>query len=356
MKIIITSPSLNTNHNVSGMSSVTNFIIGCNTGHKYVHFRLGKKDEETRNLAWALRTLRAYIKWGQVLIGNPGTVIHFNVALDKRALVRDSPLIWTARLLRKRMIVHLHGGEIFTNTDIPRWLNFLLKLSLGGNNPKLVSSAGEKAVLSQKIPADNIFILPNCIALNEAAAFDRKYPQDKLLIILFLGRISRSKGIDDIYQALSSLQERGNEFTFMMAGKGPDEKHYISKFQDLLGDRFEFKGVVSGDQKTDLLKSCNVFLLPSLFEGLPMALLETMSFGLVPIVTNVGSIGHVVTDRDNGMIVSINSPDQIVLAMEKLLQNGQYMQQLSRNARRYIFENFSPDTYLHRLNALYQYE
>lgn len=356
MKIIITSPSLNISHNVSGMAAVANFIITSNTAHTYVHFRLGKKDEETRDLLWALRILKAYLKWGQMLISNPGTVIHFNLALDKRALIRDSPLIWTARLLRKRMIIHLHGGELLTNADLPWWVDHLLKLSLAGHNPKLVLSAREKAVLSQKVPADNIFILPNCIALHEAAKFERKYPNDTLPIILFLGRISHSKGIDDIYHALESLQERGNKFTFVMAGKGPDEKRYVRKFQELLGDNFEFKGVVSGYQKAELLKYCNVFLMPSLFEGLPMALLESMSFGLVPVVTNVGSIGHVITDRENGIIVNVNSSDQIVLALEKLARNGQYMQQLSINARQYMFDNFSPHIYLNRLNALYRHE
>lgn len=356
MDIIITSPSLDTNDNVSGMSSVANFIIGCNTTHKYIHFRLGKKDEETRNLTWALRIFKTYLKWVKVLLSNPNAIIHFNLALDKRALIRDAPLIWTSRLFRKRMILHLHGGEMFMEADGPWWMGYLLKLSLAGHNPKLVSSGREKLVLKKMVNADNIFVLPNCISLNEAVECERRYLEDELPIILFLGRISRSKGIDDIYQALASLQDRALAFTFLMAGKGPDEKHYVSKFKDLLGGKFEFRGVVSGNQKTELLKHCNIFLLPSLFEGLPMALLESMSFGLVPIVTDVGSIRHVVTDQDNGIIVKPNAPDQIVLAVEKLAHNGQYMQRLSRNARRYIVDNCSQSRYLNNLNTLYQYE
>ena len=356
MKIILTSPSLDTNENVSGMSSVVNFIIGYNTAHRYVHFRLGKKDGEPRNLTWILGVLRAYLEWGRVLMGDPDTVIHFNLALDKRALIRDSPLILAARLLRKRMIIHLHGGEMFMKMDTPLWMNSLLKLSLSGCNPKLVSSAREQTVLSDKVAAENIVVLPNCTAINEAAEFERRHPRDEFPIILFLGRISRSKGIDDICQALASLQERGNRFRFIMAGRGPDEQRYVSAFHNLLGDKFEFRGVVSGEQKVELLKYCNVFLLPSLFEGLPMALLESMAFGLVPVVTNVGSIGHVVSDHSNGIIVDTNAPDQIVRALEELAHNRTCLQRLSTNARQSIVTNFSADAYVKKLNAFYRYE
>ena len=141
-----------------------------------------------------------------------------------------------------------------------------------------------------------------------------------------------------------------------MAGKGPEEKVFIQKFSDLLGIDFEFKGVVSGDQKTGLLKECNVFLLPSFYEGLPMALIESMSFGLVPITTNVGSIKYVIGDGINGIIVNTHSSEEIAFAIEKLSKDKEYMSELSKNARQYIFNNFNPEEYIARLNEIYSYE
>jgi glycosyltransferase involved in cell wall biosynthesis len=356
MNIIITSPSLDATENVSGMSSVANFIINGNKTHKYIHFTLGKRDKETRNLAWLFRILYAYINWGWILLSKSSTVIHFNLALDSRALIRDSPLILTARLFHKPMIVHIHGGEMLMDTGPPIWANVLLKLSLSGNNPKIVSSPREKEALRAKISADNVVVLPNCIALHEAENYEPKYLDNGFPIILFLGRISKSKGLEDIHRALASLQERGNKFIFVMAGSGPDETQYVTKFHSLLGEKFEFKKVVSGYHKTQLLKYCNIFLLPSLFEGLPITLLEAMSFGLVPVVTNVGSIGHVVANGKNGLIVNTHSPDEIVSAIETLMKGTHHMEQLSRNARRHIFSHFNPQIYFERLNALYQYE
>ena len=355
MQIIITSPSLETNYNVSGISAITNFIIKCNTQNKYFHFELGRRDNEPRNLLWLLRILKVYTKWGHVLLRQRDKVIHFNIALDKLSLIRDTPLIVTGRIFRRRMILHLHGGELLRPTETPRWINYLLKVNFGGTNPKIVLSELEKDVLNRKLSNNKIFVLPNCIALNEALLFDRAYPKDELLIILFMGRISLNKGIDLIFQALESLQTQGTQFKFVMAGRGPDEKIYVPKFRALLRDDFEFKGVVSGQNKIDLLKHCNIFLLPSLFEGLPMALLESMSFGLVPITTNVGSIKTVVIDGSNGMIINKHSSEEIERALVRLITDKQYMQELSRNARQYIFNHYKEEVFVNTLNSIYQY-
>jgi glycosyltransferase involved in cell wall biosynthesis len=141
-----------------------------------------------------------------------------------------------------------------------------------------------------------------------------------------------------------------------MAGRGPDEEIYVKKFSDLLGSNFEFTGVVTGSSKTAVFKKCNVFVLPSFYEGLPMALLESMSFGLVPVITNVGSINHVVTDCVNGLFVRSRSASDIENALWKLADDVKLRNDLSSNAREFIFSNFNPRSYVEKLNEIYNYE
>ena len=171
--------------------------------------------------------------------------------------------------------------------------------------------------------------------------FNRIVNKQELLNILFIGRITKSKGIEYIYQALSGLKKRQVPFKFYIAGTGPDEEEYVEKFEALLGSDFEFKGVVSGVSKINLFKTCEIFLLPSLFEGLPMSLLESMSFGLVPVVTGVGSIKHVVKTGENGILVDRNPAEDIDLAIEKFVNDRILLEQLSINAKDYIFKNYS---------------
>jgi glycosyltransferase involved in cell wall biosynthesis len=356
MKVLITSPSLNPNQNVSGISSITQFIISSNKENFYTHFKVGREDDEKHNLEWVFSHIRLYLRWFYLMVTQKQALIHFNMALSKNSIIRDSPLIFISRLFRKRMIIHIHGGDFLMFKKNPLWMKSILNKVFSGKNPIIVLSSLEKNILEQRFNIKRIYVLPNCTGLKEATEFDRFFPEKDILSVLFLGRISADKGIEYIFQAFEILKKKGNKLKFFMAGKGPEEKAFIQRFYDLLGADFEFKGVVSGDQKTELFKKCNVFLLPSFYEGLPMALIESMSFGLVPVITNVGSIKSVIENGKNGIFVSTHSSEEIVAAIEKLLKDKECLALLSKNARQFIFRNFNPDIYIDRLNEIYGYE
>ena len=353
MNIIITSPSLDPNKNVTGISSVTQFIIDNNKYNNYIHFELGKKDAERRNILWFLRILLTYFKWCVLLIKNKDALVHFNFALSKPSIIRDSPLIIITRLLHIQMIIHLHGGEYLMHREMPLWMKLILKLDFSDNIRKVVLSTLEAEVLKSRLKMKNIFVLPNCVNLEDARKFNRKLKTLASLRLLFLGRISEKKGIKYIYMALQLLKEKGIKFKFVMAGKGEEETIYIPKFKNLLGNDFQFSGVVFGQEKIKLLEESNIFLLPSFFEGLPMSLLESMSYGMVPIVTEVGSIKHVITNGVNGIFVKKYSFDDIAAAIERLSSDQAYMDLLSQNARQYIFDNYNSQEYIYRLNQIY---
>lgn len=238
----------------------------------------------------------------------------------------------------------------------PAWMLLLWKMSFTGRNPLIVMSSDEERILQERIGKKRIYTLPNCINLDDAARYERIYTNDPVLRLLFLGRISIDKGIEFIYRALKNLKLRNAKFTFVMAGRGPDEEVYKRKFSDLLGNDFEFTGVVTGSSKTAVFKKCDVFVLPSFYEGLPMALLESMSFGLVPVITNVGSISNVVTDGINGLFVRTRSASDIEYALDKLGNDIKLRNELSRNAKQSIFRNFNPVSYVEKLNEIYNYE
>jgi glycosyltransferase involved in cell wall biosynthesis len=247
--------------------------------------------------------------------------------------VRDAPLVIFARLLRKKMIIHLHGGEYLIEQKAPGWMRFLLKGVFGGNIPVLVLSPIEQQAAINNYHIKNCKVQPNCVDVKEAKELKRLYDENEVLKLLFMGRIRINKGVEHIYQALTVLKNKQVPFKFYMAGAGPDEVEYVEKFAQLLENDFEFKGVVSGNVKAELLKAMDIFLLPSFFpEGLPMALLESMSFGLVPMVTDIGSIKYVVKNNDNGIMLGSNPSGEIAEAVEKLQHNRKLLRTLSVNA------------------------
>ena len=84
-----------------------------------------------------------------------------------------------------------------------------------------------------------------------------------------------------------------------------------------------------------------------------MSLLETMSYGAVPVVTKVGSIPTVVKDGENGLFVKAKNVDSICDALKKLDDDRSLLAKMSVEARRTIQENFSAAKYVERLNAIY---
>ena len=139
----------------------------------------------------------------------------------------------------------------------------------------------------------------------------------------------------------------------MIAGKEQTEGEYLPQFDQWLGDSFEYVGLVSGQTKCDFLRSLDAFVLPTYFEGLPMSLLESMSYGKAPIVTPVGSIPQVVKDGENGIFVKDHDVDSIVDAIKRLSEDRTLLRKLGEEARKTIFSQFSPNKYIEKLNDIY---
>lgn len=94
MKVIINSPSLDPNVNVSGISAVTQFIISNNKNVDYIHFEVGRKDAESQGaLSRITRILSNKKEWKELLQENKNAVVHYNIPLMKAAIIRDYMLI-----------------------------------------------------------------------------------------------------------------------------------------------------------------------------------------------------------------------------------------------------------------------
>ena len=354
MKVIINSPSLDPRVNVSGISAVTQFIISNNKEVEYIHFEVGRKDAESQGaFSRVTRILRNKKEWKQLLIQNKEAVIHYNIPLMKAAIMRDYMLIKVAHDLGMHIVLHIHGGNYIKEHNRPWYIRKLLKRIFTWGKYVIVLGEEEKAILEEDFRLSNVVSLPNCIDLTEAKSFDRSIAEKDILDILYIGRIEPNKGIDYTFEACKVLKSEGMKFHLNFAGKEEIEGQYIPKFKEEFGEDFTFHGIVSGEKKNEVLKKCDIFLLPSFYEGLPMSLLETMSFGQVPIVTPVGSIPTVVTDNVNGCFIRVKNTDDIINVVRKLTTDSCFYSTLSSNARQTILNKFDDCRYIKELNRMY---
>lgn len=352
MQAIITSPSLDPTQNVSGVSSVTQFIIDNNGAVEYVHFELGRKDKEKGGWRRIPTILGKLKEWRKVLKQYPDAIIHYNFPLSAPSILRDPLFMLAARRRKRKMVIHVHGGVFLTSLSTPWLLERIMRWVFQGKEPIIVLSESEKVALQSRFHCNDIHVLPNCIDLSEASKFKRQVPISNIELG-YLGRIAEAKGMTELLEACKELKRQEMPFRLHIAGKEETEGQYLSTFEDALGDNFVYEGVVSGESKTAFLKKVDTFVLPSYFEGLPMSLLEAMSFGSVPITTMVGSIPSIIEDGQNGIAISPHSEVAIVEAVKQLVEDNSKRQNLSTMAQHTIFSRFSPEEYSATLNGIY---
>ena len=352
MKIIITAPSLDPQKNVSGVSSVVKFIIDNNGEQHYIHFELGKRDGERGGVFRLVPLLRALGQWWRLLIQNPEALIHYSFPLSAASLYRDPIFMWMVRRRRMKIVVHVHGGLYLTAPRIPRLHKWILRKVFAMPVPFISLSEEESGLIREKFGAKDVTALPNCVDLEGAARFQREEKKGRLAIG-YLGRIAETKGMEYLLEACIRMKEEGMAVTLEMAGREEKGGEFLPRFSEALGRDFHYWGVVSGQEKGDFMKAIDVLAFPTYFEGLPMSLLECMSYGVVPVTTAVGSIPQYVRDGENGCFIRVKNSESIVSQVKLLNEDRDMLYRLGINARQTIFEQFSPKVYVEKLNALY---
>ena len=163
--------------------------------------------------------------------------------------------------------------------------------------------------------------------------------EDTVVLGLF-GRLYRQKGHEYLFYALSRIKTKKIEL--ICVGDGP-LKHELQQLAKQLGisDIVHFLGF-RNDVK-NLLQVTDLFLMPSLDEGLPMALLEAMAMGKAMVVTPVGAIPSVIDNMRDGVFVPKMSVQELAEVIVDLIENSEKMDTIGQNARKKVVQKFSSE-------------
>lgn len=163
--------------------------------------------------------------------------------------------------------------------------------------------------------------------------------------IVFVGRLSKEKGIENIAGAAKLLPQ----YNFVIAGSGPDE--------DMLKNipNLKLAGFLTGDKLTELMGKAKVLLLPSVcYENCPLSILEAHCMG-VPVVTmNSGGMAELVKDGVTGTLVSEPTPEGIAEKIKETLENEAYYTALQENCKNEKDNILSVETYAEILMKEYE--
>jgi glycosyltransferase involved in cell wall biosynthesis len=281
------------------------------------------------------------------------TVFHVHFA-GRGSLLRKGMICVMLRCLRCQYAVHSHAADtnLFSHW-MPRPGRQLLLWGIGG--------AGRVIVLTQfwhdyyssllHLPPNRLLLLPNPADLPKSIP-DRS--RRKQLRVLFLGRIGVRKGAFDLIRAFAGLPREPRSFCHLtMAGDGDTEE--VRALARELGclDRVSIPGWVGKAEVERLLVESDVLVLPSYAEGMAMALVEAMSWGLSVVTTSVGGAAEFLEQGANCLLVTPGDVCGITAAISALARDSAFRLQLGHAARETI-SRFSIDSYVCTLTGVYE--
>jgi glycosyltransferase involved in cell wall biosynthesis len=215
--------------------------------------------------------------------------------------------------------------------------------------------------LTEWIPSveSRLAVLPNAVALSRFGHCAGDEPQrlrseleiaTTTKILLFAGRLARAKGIDVLLDALSVLE--GNH-VLLIAGVGPLQDELSAKARRVgVERRVRFLGFREDIPR--LLRLTDVFVLPSRWEGTPIAILEAMAAQKPIVASAVGGITEVIRDGREGLLVPVEDAKAIARAVKTLLNDADLANQLALNAKQRVTECYSVPVMSNRLLKIYE--
>lgn len=171
-------------------------------------------------------------------------------------------------------------------------------------------------------------------------------------VLLNVGRLHAEKGQQYVIQAMEKILPSAPQVKLALVGDGPDD----SLLKRLASEKNVAKAILFAGKQSDvkgMLAMADAFILPSHFEGLPIALLEAMAMELPVVASKVGGIPEVIEDGVNGLLVRPRDPGSIAEAVVSLYKEPRLRTMLGFRARKTIEQKFSSTVGVPQLEDLY---
>lgn len=262
-------------------------------------------------------------------------VVHMHVAERGSFFRKYLVLLIARRIFRKKVVFHSHGAEFHlfyenSNSLVRR----LVRSCINECDMVICLSRQWETFFRSNFDNTMVEVLENIV--------DQPVPpptvkQTAKLQMLFLGEIGERKGIFDLIEAIAVKKEYFSGLLRLRIG-GKGDTGRLSNLVDRHGlqEIVSFEGWVSGIHKDSLLGEADVYVLPSYNEGLPISILEAMSYGLPVISTNVGGIPEVVHDRVNGFVIAPGDITTLAERIQQLVGNPVLRVQMGKESLRIV--------------------
>ena len=330
-------------HNVWVASSGGNAVSRLETtGIKHIVINIRTKSEASPKLWLSFGPLKRLIRKEGI------NIIH------AQTRVTQVLGVWLNRATGVKMVTTCHG--FFR----PRW--FRKTFPCWGQAVIAISKPVARHLREDLGVAQNkIYLIANGIDLNRFVMTNdqmrrearQKWEIADTPLIGIIARLSDVKGIPILIKAMPLILKKVPSANLLIAGQGPEENALKKLTQDMLLEaHVHFKSTI--DQTQELLCALDVFVMPSLMEGLGLSVIEAQACGIPVVASRVGGLVDLIEDGKSGLLVPVNEPEILANRIVDVLKDPQQSRNMIQQARLNVEQQFSADLMLKKTLQVYE--
>ena len=246
------------------------------------------------------------------------------------------------------MMVTLHGTDVRVAKAVPGGRRLMASVLAEATTVTAVSTfLAAEAATALGLPASSIPVTPMPLALGRSAD-----PDAARHGAVFVGRLTKQKGVEHLLEALAILKREGSPTDLTIVGDGA-ERAALKARAIALGLTVTFTGFVEPQRVAGYLRDKRVFVLPAIDEGLGLVVAEALTQGVPVVATRSGGIPDLMYDRDAGILVPPNDPASLAHAIKEVMGAERFKVGAWR-AGRALAERLSPEKVAERFEGLYE--
>lgn len=265
-------------------------------------------------------------------------------------------MIWLPKLFGKRCVATIHGLD----HQRAKWGKFASWYIMMGEKCA-VKFADEIIVLSEAVHqyflqryGCDTKVIPNGVSRPNTVKpniIKEKYGLEKNSYILFLGRLVQEKGIHYLIEAFKNIE---TDKKLVIAGASSDTEAYMHQLKELALDdkRIIFTGFVQGEELDELYSNSYIYILPSDLEGMPLSLLEAMSYGNCCITSDISECAEVIEDK--AIMFKKGDIEELREKIQYLCENNNIVEEYKRVVADYICNKYNWDDVTEQTLSLYE--
>ena len=263
-------------------------------------------------------------------------------------------MLWIPHLFKKKIVVTIHGLDWQRSKwggFASKYIKFGEKLAVKYADQIIVLSKGVQEYFKEQYNRETVFI-PNGVnkpQIREAKIIKDKYNLEKGSYILFLARIVPEKGLQYLIDAFKQID---TDIKLVIAGGASHTNNFLEEIKNKVKDdnRIIMTGFVQGQELEELYSNCLLYCLPSDVEGMPLSLLEAMSYGCNCLVSNIEE--NVQVTGNYATVFEKSNIDDLKNKIKSLLKENKNLN--SQEIQKYILKKYNWDTIVKNTEKIYK--